>query len=284
MTSSKHKNQIPDTDAAWHLLHDRLHRDGLLEEQTVVVSYARRYVALRWVAAAFIAVCVSTFFLIYLTHRSGSIPLLALQNGETEGVLVKTLEDGSTVYLGKNALLHYPSHFGTQKREVSLTGNAVFDIARNPAKPFVIETQNVQVEVLGTAFNLDATSNGQFRLTVLRGKVKVSDRKNGETVFVTAGECVNKQGSRFYKTFNQDPLLFSRFTSNLRFKDEPLVNVIRVINQISDHPVVLEDTSMQDEKLNVHFYNNNVESMTRVICLALHLQRELRQDTIFLHQ
>jgi ferric-dicitrate binding protein FerR (iron transport regulator) len=284
MTTPKNKSTIPDTDAAWNTLHDRLRRDQLLDNVMRKSSTVRWQTSWRWVAAAFLALCVGSTLLLYVTHRPDNTKLLTVQNNESEGALVQTLEDGSTVYLAANTSLHYPLHFSGEKREVSLTGNAMFDIARNPQKPFVIETKNIQVEVLGTAFNIQTTADGRFQLSVLRGKVKVSDKTNGEMVFVKVGERVTMQGGHLYKTANPDLLLFSRYISNMHFKDEPLANVIRVINQNSVHPVVLKGEAIKQDKLNVRFYNNNMDSMTRIISLALHLKREVKQDTIFLYQ
>ena len=284
MTTSKNKSMIPDTDAAWNTLHDRLRRDQLLDNVMRKSSTVRWQTSWQWVAAAFLALCIGSTLLLYVTHRPDSTKLLTVQNNESEGALVQTLEDGSTVYLGANTLLHYPLHFNGEKREVSLTGNAMFDIARNPQKPFVIETKNIQVEVLGTAFNIQTIADGRFQLSVLRGKVKVSNKTNGEVVFVKAGERVTIQGAHFYKTTNTDSLLFSRYISNMHFKDELLANVIRVINQNSVQPVVLKGEAIKQDRLNVRFYNNNVDSMTRIISLALHLKREMKQDTIFLYQ
>jgi ferric-dicitrate binding protein FerR (iron transport regulator) len=284
MTTSDNKARIPDTDAAWNHLHDRLSHDHLLDNLTRKAPIIRWQASWQWVAAAFLALCVGTTLLINVIHREDNTKLLTVQNNETESVLVKTLDDGSTVYLAGNAMLNYPLHFSGQKREVSLSGNAMFDIARNPQKPFVIETKNIQVEVLGTAFNMETSSDGSFRLSVLRGKVKVSDKANGDMVIVKAGERVTMQGNHFYKTANPDLSLFSRYTSNMRFKDEPLESIIRVINQNGTQPVVLKGEALKQDRLNVRFYNNNVESMTHIISIALHLKREVTQDTIFLYR
>ena len=284
MTTPDNKAMIPDTDAAWNSLHDRLSQDLLLENVTCKAPITRWQASWQWIAAAFLALCVGTTLLIYVINSKDNTKLVTVENSETESVLVKILDDGSTVYLAGNALLNYPLHFSGQKREVSLSGNAMFDIARNPQKPFVIETKNIQVEVLGTAFNMETTAEGSFRLSVLRGKVKVSDKVNGDVVFVKAGERVTLQGNHFYKTANPDLSLFSRYTSNMRFKDEPLESIIRVINQHAAQPVELRGEAIKQDRLNVRFYNNNVDSMTRIISLALHLKREVTQDTIFLYR
>ena len=77
--------------------------------------------------------------------------LLTRRNSETATTLVTTLEDGSVVYLAGNTSLKFPEHFSSDRREVSLQGNALFEVAGNRKRPFVIETEDTRIEVLGTA-------------------------------------------------------------------------------------------------------------------------------------
>lgn len=88
------------------------------------------------------------------------------------------LQDGSTVLLNEGSQLEYPDSFTTMTREVTLTGEAYFDIKHNAARPFIVHTGNVSTTVLGTAFNIKAyPAQKQVTITVTRGKVKVSDDK-----------------------------------------------------------------------------------------------------------
>lgn len=91
--------------------------------------------------------------------------------------LVTTLEDGSVVFLAKETSIRYPEHFVSDKREVSLQGDAFFDVAKNRERPFWIDTEQVKIEVLGTAFSVKSVEDAPFRLSVQRGTVRVTLKK-----------------------------------------------------------------------------------------------------------
>lgn len=83
------------------------------------------------------------------------------------------LPDNTSVTLKKGSELSYTASFGKTSREVSLTGEAYFDVTHNPASPFKVHTGKIVTTVLGTAFNINASSTEQVAVTVTRGKVKV---------------------------------------------------------------------------------------------------------------
>lgn len=87
------------------------------------------------------------------------------------------LPDGSSVQLNNDSKLEYPESFEGQKnREVTLIGEAYFDVKHNSAQPFIIHTGKIKTTVLGTAFNINAYQSGSaVTVTVTRGRVKVED-------------------------------------------------------------------------------------------------------------
>lgn len=106
--------------------------------------------------------------------------------GETEEVpfnLLKTprggqykliLPDGSKVWLNAASSLKYPVAFTGSERRVEITGEAYFEIAKDVNKPFRVQLNNMEVEVLGTHFNINAYDDEEsVRTTLLEGKVKI---------------------------------------------------------------------------------------------------------------
>ncbi|QJB32548.1 FecR family protein [Chitinophaga oryzae] len=89
-----------------------------------------------------------------------------------------SLPDGSIVWLNSNTQLHYDKNgFGKQHREITLTGEAFFDIAKSEGVPFIIHAGKVNIRVLGTAFNVKAYANdSEVATTLVRGKIAVSYR------------------------------------------------------------------------------------------------------------
>ena len=95
-----------------------------------------------------------------------------------------TLDDGTIVTLNAGSQLHYPKSFdGDSIRSVRLEGEAFFEVAKNPDKPFIIKTGEITTKVLGTSFNINSYDfNDMISVTVRTGKVQVESKsKDGKT-------------------------------------------------------------------------------------------------------
>lgn len=91
-----------------------------------------------------------------------------------------TLPDGSLIKLNGNSELSYSaSDFGSKKRKVHLKGEAFFQVKRDTARPFIVETQGLTTRVLGTSFNIN-THDNEHAVTVATGLVEVSEKITGK--------------------------------------------------------------------------------------------------------
>ncbi len=274
------------TDRAWNDLYQRLEKEGLLPE--AAGGAGRKEVArgsrlslsgrgtVRWAAAALLCLCMAGAWW-WNARTSEREPLLTLQNEANEATLVTTLEDGSIVYLADQAQLQFPLHFPANRREVSLEGNALFDISGNRQRPFIIETEQTRIEVLGTAFHVKSSEVSPFELAVQRGEVSVRQKPNGKEVRVKAGETVTLRSGRLTLEPTRDTEQFARYTQRIQFKDESLGNIIRVLNRMFPNDSQLQTTAaLSERRLTVSFRQDTPETMAQLICLALELrcQRE----------
>lgn len=106
-------------------------------------------------------------------------PVYNIINVPVGGEYRLTLSDGTKVYLNSMTSLKYPVQFGPGKREVELVGEAYFEVVKNAAKPFVVNTNEMKVEVLGTSFNVNAYEDSKNTVTTLvDGRVKLSHSLN----------------------------------------------------------------------------------------------------------
>lgn len=153
------------------------------------------------IAAVFV-ISLSLLFAIYeLADRYGAfnpnvVEVKVIEKVSLPGQKITTmLPDGTTVTLNADSRLIVPAHFKENIREVNLQGEAYFDVARDETRPFVITTDNIKVEVLGTSFNVKSYGEGSLgSVAVASGKVAVS--KVGslhEKVDLKPGEKVNFQ-------------------------------------------------------------------------------------------
>ena len=84
------------------------------------------------------------------------------------------LPDGSKVWLNASSSIHFPTAFTGNQRNVELTGEAYFEVAKNKEKPFHVNVKGMQVEVLGTHFNVNAYGDeGNIKTSLLEGSVKI---------------------------------------------------------------------------------------------------------------
>lgn len=281
MTRKEKNNR--KTDQAWTTLYNRLEKDGLIT-QAETPRPSLRLTAFKWTAAAVILFC--TYLSINYFNQTEKVidrNLLIRQNKETI-TLATTLEDGSIVYLAGNAAIHYPEHFQPDKREISLQGNALFDIAGNRTRPFLIETEDTRIEVLGTAFNVKSDGSQPFELSVQRGMVKVTLKKSGQDVYVKTGETATLSSRKLQVSQTKNPEQFSEITQQIRFKDERLADILRIINLNTGDIRLQAIPALESRTLTVTFSNNSPESIAELICAALNLKYTRDKNVFTLHE
>lgn len=105
---------------------------------------------------------------------------------------VVVLEDGSKVWLNSASTLRYPTAFKGHRREVELTGEAYFEVQANDSMPFIVRTGRLDVQVLGTGFDVMAYEDeGTIRTTLIRGSVKV--KAGSQEAMIRPGEQASLQ-------------------------------------------------------------------------------------------
>lgn len=269
------------TNEAWNRLYSRLSEDGLLYDKDLKKSSFVQNSAFRW-AAGIAVICISATILFFIANNNNSHKNMQLLSNTTGVVtLATTLEDGSIVYLANQASLHFPEHFEKHKREVFLEGNAMFDVSGNKKRPFIIETERVRIEVLGTMFNIKNTNS--FSLSVQRGQVQVTLKSSGQSVLVQSGETVRLDADQLQTALTSDND-YLNYMEQIQFKDERLVNVVDIINRNSELLQLEIAPELADRLLTVTFSNDSPSSMAQLICMALNLQYTQQQNTIYISE
>lgn len=268
------------TDNAWNKVYARIEEEGFTANEQ---HRPFRKIMPRWggiSAAACVLLCI-VLSVLYLAKDNTPAPLLTQINNDATFTLVKTLEDGTIVYLANHSSLVIPKHFSSEKREVTLNGNAYFDVTHKKKCPFVIKTKEAVVEVLGTAFYVRSSASNFFELSVNRGRVSVTKAGTDKAVFVDAGRTVtcNAEGLRLETT--KDHKQFNEYKRCIRFKDETLGNILRAINKQNDNKDVLQTIpSLNERKLTVSFCADSPTMIATLISQALHLRYTVDDHTI----
>ncbi|AWO01345.1 hypothetical protein DLD77_06400 [Chitinophaga alhagiae] len=137
-----------------------------------------------WRAAAVLAPIIGIGALLWFSRpastaeEAGAGPVLAIAAKKPDSKRFILLPDSSTVVLREGSSLKYPEKFNGATREVTLIGEAYFDIKNRPGQPFLIHSGKLITTVLGTAFNIKAyPDQASVTVTVTRGKVKIEEEE-----------------------------------------------------------------------------------------------------------
>lgn len=183
-----------------------------------------------------------------------------------------TLPDGTLVSLNSNTKLRYPKKFGRSTREVTIEGEAFFDVKPNKNNPFIIHAGNAQIKVLGTSFNVNAYPESKLlEVTVETGRVQVLDKtdKSVQTneLILTPGDkgTLIYQSNSLMKTTNQNPNFLAWKTRNLIFKATSLDEVIQDLANVYKVDIRIADSNLNKLLLTAQFNNYSLDFILEVI-------------------
>jgi ferric-dicitrate binding protein FerR (iron transport regulator) len=204
------------------------------------ISLHRRKRHLKFAAAAIFVGFILAGISSVLIHQRNVQPDKYLQDNEIvtqRGTKTKVqLPDGTQVWLNSDSRLTYKGNFNGKLREVSLEGEAYFDVVKNPKRPFIVHTSAINIKVLGTAFNVKSYSqDATIEATLVRGLIQVE--KNND---VSASKILLRPNEKL--VYSKSDNIMSSGTHSSPTK---VPNTLQRI-AISTMPVNIADSSRQE--------------------------------------
>jgi len=166
------------------------------------------------------------------------------------------LPDKSVVWLNAGSTLRYAQNFGKANRQLFLEGEAYFDVTKNPALPFVVNTEQLSVKVLGTKFDVEAyTEDKQLNVTLLRGSVHITTayQPNQTLTLAPNQRAVIDKTNHNVEVKEVNGELSMKWTQGQIVFDEELFG--EIICQLEREFNVTIDVK-RPELNNLHFYGN----------------------------
>ena len=226
-----------NTKADWATVWSRMQRPSAT---TRTLKTSSRFTF--WRVAAAIALLLTTVWVLW---QFASPAFLNNQQAYVaqDTVMTVTLPDGSQVYLNEAAHLTYEDDFGKQTRTVRLEGEAYFEVAHNPATPFLIHTEQTTVRVVGTTFNVRADDQA-VKVTVRSGTVAFSHQE--DTVLLTQNEVGEYQDEGLRVFENNNPNYLAWKTGLLIFDDTPFRQVVQDLSGYYRIPMRIANDTLDD--------------------------------------
>ena len=158
-----------------------------------------------WAQRAAAVLFIPLLVTLMVQHWGGSEQELAqiMEVKTNPGMMTSlTLPDGTLVFLNSESTLSYPSRFDSDTRNVTLQGEAYFEVAKNKIRPFTVHTSGVDIRVLGTKFNIKAYNDeSDITTTLNQGHVRVSDIQ-GRALELFPGEQIVYEKKVFVRGFS----------------------------------------------------------------------------------
>ena len=150
-------------------------------------------------------------------------------------------QDGTVAHLNSESKIHYPVKFGLFERRIRLEGEAYFEVTHNPRRPFIVEFEGGEIQVLGTSFNVKAYRDDDIvAVTLDEGRVVLDDRRSGE------GRIVRGADAMRYSIWKDDVI---------SFRDTPLAEVLETLSRWYD--VRFETDGQPDRPISYTFATDN---------------------------
>ena len=159
-----------------------------------------------------------------------------------------TLSDGTQVLLGANSRLEYAKHFSAGKREVTLTGEARFNVAKDAGRPFIVHTEQIQTQVLGTVFDVKAYPQAQPDVTLYEGRVEVSLNGTAPRLMQPGEQAfLNKEGKLQLEKASEETSKWAE--GEFAFDNRELMAVMQEIGSWYNISVVFHSRPLLEERI-----------------------------------
>lgn len=197
-----------------------------------------------------------------------------------------TLSEGTRVWLNSGSRMVYPSVFDGDIREVYLEGEAIFEVAHNPEKPFFVEAKDYKVKVLGTVFNLSSYPDDAYASTALEsGKVEIYYK--GKSIFGESSTKMTKGTLAVYnretKTIETQKVDVKNYMSwregYLKIENQRLGLILKKLSRYYKIDIVLENKSFKETTFSGYLdLKDEIEDVLEVIRITSNISYEKISD------
>jgi len=239
--------------------------------------------AIQW--AAMIILPLLSALLVYLL-TSDQLPgnnrvTITAPNGEKA---IVTLADGSRVWINSGSSLTYGNDFNHHQRKVSLDGEAYFEVAKDAQHPFIVQTREMDIQALGTAFNVSAYSNENYASTVLvEGKIKVNVRGQEEMLTENDRAIVDKANH----SLSTDRVYASDFIQwkdgNLYFENSSFDEIANTLSRVFNVEIRFASEKLRSIRFTGTLGNSSIRNALDILSLTSAMHYEMNGTAIELY-
>ncbi|GHM99207.1 anti-sigma factor [Cytophagales bacterium WSM2-2] len=229
-------------------------------------------------AITLIAACVVGYY----TIPNTPVEETWITKNTNEEVSKFNLPEGTSIALNRNSKISYPKAFDGQTRTVKLSGEALFDVVHNPEQPFIVNCDEINVKVLGTAFNITNKSASVIETQVTRGKVAMYTAD--QSINIEAGwigsydKSTRKLSLR--KSISENKIGYA--THTFTFEDTSLKQVTDNLSESYGVSFIFENDKIKDCHLTSSYNDKSLSFILDVISESLNVKYTVKGNIVYL--
>ena len=258
-------HNLPDEGQKEKMKNNLLNRINAEEDfmRSVRVNRKREFLHAFSLAASILVVAMSVVFLILGDRQIHEYEVVA-ERGQKSSV---TLPDGSHVWLNSASRITYTSDFNKKNRNITLEGEAYFDVAKNKKIPFVVNASEMSITAVGTEFNVrNYSDEDEVCTTLVEGKVIASTL--GCDISLTYGQeaVLNRNSGEMSFAVVSDLNHMVPWRSNEILLDgESLDNLSRILSRMYNVDVYFENDSIKTYTYTGLIRNNSLQNVLELV-------------------
>jgi len=239
-----------------------------LQQPAKVISVKNLWPRRLAIAASFLFLATASYWVLNTGNETNNI------YASQDEIKVIDLLDGSKVWLNKNSKLNLSKDFSEKNRDLSLTGEAFFQVEKNTELPFTIKTEHSTVTVMGTSFNVKERKN-KLTVTVESGKVRLSDEESNSIELVKGEIGLHEYKSNTLSKNTLDSENAESWKSDkIKFSQKTLTQVINELELLYNTNITLDNPDLASCKMTVLVYSTSFPVVLEKICNNLGMQSE----------
>ncbi|WP_337942820.1 FecR domain-containing protein [Parabacteroides sp.] len=197
-----------------------------------------------------------------------------------------TLPDGTKVWLNSHTQIFYNGDYGINDRSVKLIGEAYFEVAKDKGHRFIVKTDGLDVEALGTSFNIKAyQDDNEVIATLFTGSIRATAKEHSVILSPDQQVCFDRN-SKALKVENPENATYASMWRNneLAFNGETLYDIAVRLNRLYDIQIEFKSEKIKNYRFSGVIKNNSLDNIFEIISLTSPIQYEYLGDTIMLSE
>lgn len=285
----KRWKETPDTGVSAELQYKMLMniKQNICQHETENQSAAGRKIVwmnvMKYAAAILVTMVVSVFSAYYFYSSESDVKnfVVYADKGRRSNLV---LPDGTKVWLNSDSKLEYDNTYGVKERKIRLTGEAYFEVAKDKEHRFLVSTGLMDVEALGTAFNVQSYPNeDEITTTLLEGKVKISTPGQEAILLPNQQACFGKSSNGLSVIEVENAKYSNSWTKGeFAFNGATLEEIANELSRMYNMEIKFDSDEIKEYNFSGVIKNNSLTNVLEIISLTSPVVYEVVNDSIIL--